>query len=248
METAAEGGTVTAVSTAVPATPDGTQQASAFTQAETPKTNAVASYATAPTLIRGTESHFRTYRPIVAVKTNLLFDAALAPNIELEIPMGRHWSFMVEDWFPWFRLGHNTAGDSNKYYRSDQRPTRHSYEVWTLGAELRWWFAPGCRRSIPYLSGTFVGIYGAGGKYDVEYRSEGYQGEFTSFGLTLGHSWPLSRHWNLELSASAGYVGGPQRHYIAEFDDARLIFHNYDRLRYIGPTKLKISLAWLLGK
>lgn len=192
-------------------------------------------------------SSFKTYRPLFALKTNLLFDAALCPNVEIEIPMGR-WSLMVEDWFPWFRVGHNKKGEESPYYRSDQRPTRHSYELWTVGAELRYWFAPRCRAAKPTLSGTFIGIYGAGGKYDLEWKSEGYQGEFTSFGLTIGHSWVLSRHWNLELSASGGYVGGPYRHYTAEFDDARLIYRDKDNLRYIGPTKLKLSLSWLLGR
>jgi len=192
---------------------------------------------------------FRPFRPLLALKTNLLFDAAMTPNIEVEIPFGSdsRWSVMLEDWFPWFRLSHNEKGDVNPYYRSDQRPTRHSYEVWTLGAELRYWLSPRCAYARPALSGTFLGIYAAGGKYDVEHNSEGYQGEFTSMGLTIGHSWALSRHWNLELSVSGGYVGGPQRHYEAEFDDARLIFRNKDHLRYIGPTKLKLSLAWIIG-
>ena len=203
----------------------------------------------APFVPVAADRSFHTFRPLFALKTNLLFDAALTPNIEVEVPFGRdsRWSIMVEDWFPWFRFSHNEKGDANPYYRSDQRPTRHSYEVWTLGAELRYWFAPRCAASRPLLSGTFLGIYAAGGKYDVEHRSEGYQGEFTSFGLTIGHSWALSRHWNLELSVSGGYVGGPQRHYEAEFDDARLIFRNKDHLRYVGPTKLKLSLAWIIG-
>lgn len=196
-----------------------------------------------------TEQRISYYRPWIAVKTNLLLDAALAPNIEVEIPLGRsRWSLMLEDWFPWFRISHNAKGDASPYHRSDQRPTRHSYQALVLGAELRYWFAPRCNAGRPTLCGTFVGLYGAGGKYDIERRSTGDQGEFTSFGLTIGHSWPISRHWNLELSGSIGYVGGPQRHYEAEFDDARLIFRNYDNLRYIGPTKLKVSLSWLAGR
>ena len=193
-----------------------------------------------------TRHAFRPFRAHAALKTNLLFDAALAPNVELEIPFGRsRWSLMVEDWFPWFRLSHNEEGDVNPYYRSDQRPTRHSYEIWVLGAELRYWFSPRCNASRPALCGTFVGIYGAGGKYDVEWKSKGDQGEFTSIGLTFGRSWPIARHWNLELSGSIGYVGGPQRHYEAEFDDARLIFRHYNSLRYFGPTKLKLSIGYI---
>lgn len=223
----------------------------------TTDTPPAAALATAPSLsdlpaepLPETTSHrFRTYRALFAVKSNLLFDAALAPNIEVEIPFGRsRWSLMLEDWFPWFRTSHNSLGDVNPYYRSDQRPTRHSYEIWTLGAEVRYWFSPRCNATRPALCGTFVGLYAAGGKYDVEWKSKGDQGEFTSIGLTVGRSWPIARHWNLELSGSIGYVGGPQRHYEAEFDDARLIFRNYSSLHYFGPTKLKLSLSWLIGR
>ena len=191
---------------------------------------------------------FKPYRPLLALKTNMLLDLALAPNIEIEVPFGsrRQFSIMAETWFPWYRLGHNEDGDKNRYHRSDQLPTRYSYELQNVGLELRYWFGSRCA-SRPVLTGTFVGIYGAGGKYDLEWKSVGNQGEYTSFGISAGHSWLLGRHWNLELSGSVGYVGGPMRHYEAEFDDARLIFRNYDKLRYIGPTKLKLSLVYVLG-
>ena len=29
-------------------------------------------------------------RPLFALKTNLLFDAALMPNVEIELPVGKH--------------------------------------------------------------------------------------------------------------------------------------------------------------
>ena len=201
-------------------------------------------------LPEATHSGFRTYRPLLALKTNLLFDAALAPNIEVEVPLGRkaRWSVMGEVWCPWWRFGHNAAGEQNPYRRSDQRPTKYAYQLLTVGAEVRYWFAPRCRRSHPVLSGAFVGIYGAGGKYDLCWKSEGNQGEFTSLGLSLGYSWPISRHWNLELSAAGGYVGGPKVHYQNEFDDARLIYRSHnDHWYYAGPTKLKLSIVWLIG-
>lgn len=191
---------------------------------------------------------FRQYHSLLALKSNLLFDAALIPNIEIEAQLGRdsRWSLMAEDWFPWFRTRHNRQGDTNRYHRTDQRPTKNSWQLWMLGMELRYWFGPRCDRSRPKLSGTFAGIYAAGGKYDWEYNSSGDQGEFTSLGLTIGHSWVLNDRLNLELSASGGYVGGPRRHYQGEFDDARLIFQHDGCLHYFGPTKLKLSLVWLL--
>lgn len=193
---------------------------------------------------------FHTYRALFAVKTNLLFDAVLCPNVEVEVPLGRdsRWSVMGEVWFPWWRFDKNAKGKLHKYYRSDQRPTKDAYELLTVGAELRYWLSPRCRAARPVLSGTFIGLYGAGGKYDLGHDGKGDQGEFTSIGLTFGHSWVLSRHWNLELSASAGYVGGPKVHYENEFDDTHLIYRSHNDFRYFGPTKLKLSLAWLIGQ
>ena len=193
---------------------------------------------------------FHTYRPLFALKTNLLFDAVLCPNVEVEVPLGcdSRWSVMGEVWFPWWRFDKNAKGKLHKYYRSDQRPTKDAYELLTVGAELRYWLSPRCRAARPVLSGTFGGLYGAGGKYDLGRDGKGDQGEFTSIGLTLGHSWILSRHWNLELSASAGYVGGPKVHYENEFDDTHLIYRYHNNFRYVGPTKLKLSLAWLIGQ
>ena len=192
---------------------------------------------------------FHTYRALFAVKTNLLFDAALCPNVEVEFPLGRdsRWSIMAEVWFPWWRVDQNPLGKQHKYYRPDQLPTKTSYELLTVGAELRYWLAPRCRAARPVLSGTFIGLYGAGGKYDLGIDGKGDQGEFTSIGLTIGHSWVLSRHWNLELSASAGYVGGPKVHYENEFEDTHLIYRKDNNFHYVGPTKLKLSLAWLIG-
>lgn len=200
-----------------------------------------------------TQSRVRRYQPLLAVKTNLLFDLALCPNVELEIPFGRRgnwsrWSLMAEVWFPWWRVRQNPDGKLNPYYRSDQRPTKTAYELLTIGAELRYWMLPRCNGSRPWLSGAFIGIYGAGGKYDLGFDGEGNQGEFSSLGLSFGFSWPIGRHWNMEASLAAGYVGGPKVHYVNEFDDTHLIYRYHDNFRFIGPTKAKISLVYILGK
>ena len=115
--------------------------------------------------------------------------------------------------------------------------------------EARRWFAgKRCPEARPLLTGPFVGLYAAGGKYDLGRNGKGDQGEYFSVGLSAGYSWPIARHWNLELSAAVGYVGGPKVHYENEFDDARLIYRNDTHLNYVGPTKLKFSLVYLIGK
>lgn len=198
---------------------------------------------------------FKTYEPLFALKTNLLFDAIMAPNIEIEIPFGkdRKWSVMIEDWFPWWLFNRNAKQGSNPYrllgvpyYSTEAKGYQDAYEVWLIGAELRRWIGK-CPTQRPALTGTFWGVYVAGGKYDIERKSHGNQGEFVSIGATIGHSWLLSRHWNLELSGSIGVLFGPRRHYHGEFDDTHLIWQFSDNIFYAGPTKLKLSLVYVFN-
>ena len=175
---------------------------------------------------------FTSYRPWVALKTNLLFDLALAFNGEVEIPFGRdgRYSVMAEWWTPWYVWHHNSR----------------AYEFQMLGFELRRWFRT-CEVGLPPLSGKFLGAYYSNGQYDLEWGSIGNQGEFQSVGATAGYSWVLSRHFNLEASFSLGAFWGPRRHYHGMFDDTHLIWQYTGRTFYFGPTKAKISIAWIVG-
>lgn len=173
-----------------------------------------------------------SYKPWFALKTNMLFDLALAVNVELEVAFGkdRLYSAMMEWWTPWYVWHHNSR----------------AYEFQTLGFELRRWFRR-CEDGLPPLSGKFVGLYYANGKYDLEWNSDGNQGEFQSVGATVGYSWVLSKHFNLEASFSMGAFWGPRRHYHGMFNDTHLIWQYTGRTFYFGPTKAKISLSWLIG-
>jgi len=177
-------------------------------------------------------NQFKPYRPILAIKTNLLFDLATVANVEVEVPFGyeQKYSAMLEYWTPWYVWEHNGR----------------AFELQMLGVELRRWFRT-CRKGLPPLTGTFLGLYYANGKYDLEWNSKGDQGEFNSVGLTLGYSWVLNRHLNLEASISAGAVWGPRRHYTGEYDNTHLIWRYTGSTFYAGPTKAKISLVWLVG-
>ena len=180
----------------------------------------------------------RPYKALFALKTNVLFDLALAFNGEIEVPLGRNnrWSVMGEFWKPWFVWHHNSR----------------AYQLQVLGGEVRYWFGR-CRERKPALTGFFVGPYIAWGKYDFEWNSSGDQGEFYSIGITAGYVWPIHRRWNLELSASigtlgGGWLGGERRHYNGRFDDSHLIWEYTTTSAYTGPTKLKVTLAWIIGK
>ena len=174
-----------------------------------------------------------TLRPLFAAKTNLLLDAALWPNAELEIPLGREalWSIMAEWGSPWYVWHHNSR----------------AYEILNVGIEGRRWFGK-CDPCRPVLTGTFMGIYAAAGKYDIEWNSVGDQGEYLSFGLSGGYCWPLNKCFNLELSGSLGVIFGPRRHYNGEFNDTHLIWKRFGDIFYVGPTQLKVSLVWLIPR
>jgi len=179
------------------------------------------------------------WRPYLSLKTNLLSDALLTPNLEVEVPLGwSRFSFMAEWWTPWYRW---------------HGPNKHNrcYELLALGGELRYWLSRREADCPRLLRGHFLGLYGGGGKYDIQPGGndhEGWQGEYTSLGLTYGYSWFVQKHWRIECSLSAGFVGGPQRYYHGMFDDTHLIWQRNQRLSYVGPTKLKLSVAYLLGR
>lgn len=175
----------------------------------------------------------RPLNTVVALKTNLLYDAVTALNFEVEVPIGKRFSVMVEDVFPWWETG-------NKY----------CFQLWEMGVEGRFWFKPWKSIGTEKLRGLFVGPYVMSGKYDFQYdRSINYQGEFWSVGLTAGYSLPLGKKkWgNLEFSLSLGYLQSPYRHYLPTDDYSKLIHDPaldgtfYDIFLY--PTKAKISLV-----
>ena len=154
-------------------------------------------------------------------------------NAIQKVPIGKRFSVMVEDVFPWWETG-------NKY----------CFQVWEMGVEGRFWFKPWKSIGTEKLRGLFVGPYVMSGKYDFQFdRSINYQGEFWSVGLTAGYSLPLGKKkWgNLEFSLSLGYLQSPYRHYLPTDDYAKLIHDPaldgtfYDIFLY--PTKAKISLV-----
>jgi outer membrane protein OmpA-like peptidoglycan-associated protein len=170
---------------------------------------------------------------VVALKTNLLFDAVTALNFEVEVPIGKRFSVMVEDVFPWWETG-------NKY----------CFQLWEMGVEGRFWFKPWEAKGTEKLRGFFVGPYVMSGKYDFQFdKSINYQGEFWSAGLTAGYSTPIGKKkWaNLEFSLSLGYLQSPYRHYLPTDDYTKLIHDPandgtfYDIFLY--PTKAKVSLV-----
>lgn len=181
---------------------------------------------------------FQLRRP-VALKTNLLFDAATLLNVEVEVPVAPRFSIAGEWIFPWWLW----------------KKKQNCLEVLSGNLEARYWFKPNYAKQDPALgrhnplSGWFVGLYGGGGLYDLERKREGYQGEFfIATGLSGGYVLPLNRNLSMEFSLGLGILRTKYRHYHAEFcekhADWHLIRQNSGQYTWVGPTRAKVSLVW----
>lgn len=159
----------------------------------------------------------------LAIKTNLLYYAALMPNIELEWLVNRHWSVALEG---------NVAWWSNK-------ARAKIYQLAIIDAEARRWIRP----RGPW-HGFYVGLFAGGGWYDFENGGPGYYGEGVMTGLSLGYMWPVSRNLSLEAGIGAGYMHTRYKEY--QPLDGHHVYQRTKDLDYFGPLKVKFSLVWRL--
>lgn len=166
---------------------------------------------------------------VLALKNNLLYDLALAPNIEMEIPIGKRWSVNAEYKSPWW-------SDSGKAV---------CYQLISVGMESR--CRLGNRRSHRRLTGHFLGLYIEGGIYDFQFKGDGCQGKYYgTAGITYGYSVPVSRHLAFEFSLGIGYLTTEYQKYTPY--EKSLVLTDSGKYDFIGPTKAKISLVWLITK
>lgn len=168
-------------------------------------------------------------RIVLAVKNNLLYDLALAPNIEVEIPMGKRWSLNTEYKCPWWL-------NSKRGF---------CYQLLSGGVEGRCWM--GNRRNRNRLTGHFIGLYAEGGIYDLQFGGDGYQGKYYgSAGATYGYARQLAPHFSLEFSLGIGYLTTEYKKYTPYGED--IVWTTSGRYNFIGPTKAKVSLVWLITR
>ncbi|MEG1864337.1 MAG: DUF3575 domain-containing protein [Alistipes sp.] len=174
-------------------------------------------------------------RPLFALKTNLLFDAATALNIEVEVPIGKRWSVSGEWMFPWWQ-----SASSN-----------WTMQLMTGQLAVKYWLGDRDRRAT--LCGWSLGLYGGAGKYDFQFfDKDGVQGEFFNGGLQCGFAHSIGRSWRLEYLVGIGYLQSDYKQYDKVLDtkygDIKVFRSPWEtkRQKWFGPTSAKISLVWLL--
>ncbi len=166
---------------------------------------------------------------LLAIKTNLIYDIVLTPNIELEIPIGERWSAHGEFMRGWW-LKENTW----------------CWQIQSTGLEARYWF--GDRSKRDQLSGWFAGVFGNTGICDFQFNeTSGVQSDFYYVaGLSAGYTAQLSKCFNLEFSAGLGYMVNEYQKYWVEDDKTLIEDGPRMKMKSLMPAKAKISLSWLI--
>lgn len=173
----------------------------------------------------------------MALKTNMLFDLGLVPNIGLEVYAGNNISVGIDWMYGWWN------NDRRHYY----------WRVYGGDAFARYWF--GKKAKEKPLTGHHLGVYGQAFIYDIEWGDKGYLGgepgktlwENTNyaFGFEYGYSLPIARRFNIDFNLGVGYWGGNYYEYIPL--DGHYVWEATKKRHWFGPTKAEVSLIWLIG-
>lgn len=166
----------------------------------------------------------------MALKTNMLYDAALVPNIGVEFYLGKGWTIGGNWMYAW--------------WNSDRK---HNY--WRIyGGELdvRKYF--GKKAKDKPLTGHHLGVYGGIVTYDFELGGKGYLGDKWSYhaGIEYGYSLPVAKRLNIDFGIGIGYLGGEYKEY--KPIDNHYVWQETKQRHWFGPTKAEISLVWLIGR
>ncbi len=171
------------------------------------------------------------------IRTNMLYDALLIPNIGVEFYLGRGWS-VVADWmYGWWKA------DRRHWY----------WRAYGGGAAVRKWL--GRAAAEKPLTGHHLGVYGQLFTYDFETGGRGYMGGKPggtlwdkmnyAAGVEYGYSLPIARRLNIDFTVGVGYWGGTYYEY--EPMDGCYVWQATKQRHWFGPTKAEVSLVWLIG-
>lgn len=174
--------------------------------------------------------------PILGIKTNLISDIAITPNVQAEL-YTHLWGTSLEFsyTFPWWH-------DDGIYFY---------HQILNGTAGIRKYLKDN-------YTGHYFGIYGNTGIYDICYdKNEGYQGEEHGAGLTYGYVFQSSKHprWKAELFIRGGWMYSRYDTYHASNPfDGKYYYNWYKKasefvprrleLNYLGPTMFGFNITY----
>ena len=105
------------------------------------------------------------------------------------------------------------------------------------------------------MTGHHLGLYASLFTYDFEVGGKGQIGGVPGGtlwdemnymgGLEYGYSLPIARRFNIDFTLGVGYIGGKYYEYTPI--DGHYVWQATKRRHFFGPTKLEVSLVWLIG-
>ena len=176
----------------------------------------------------GPESEERPF--YMAIKNNMIYDIAAIPNIGAEFYLGGNLSLAGNWMYSWWK------NDAKTWY----------WRTYGGDLALRYWFGKASQKKP--LQGHHVGLYGQMITYDFELGNKGILADRWSWsaGLEYGYSVPVARRLNIDFTLGAGYHKGQFYEYLPI--DGHYVWQATKNRVFMGPTKLEISLVWLLGR
>lgn len=160
------------------------------------------------------------------IRTNLLYDVAMVPNLGVEFHLGKRFSLGVNYAHAWW-----ANKSAHQYWR-----------IYGSDVVFRKYFG-GKEGSSP-LSGHHLGAYGQIYSYDFELGKKGQLSDLTyGGGLEYGYTLPLSGSMYLDFSLGCGYLTGEYKVY--EPEDECYVWRETRQRHYIGPTRAEISFVWM---
>lgn len=170
----------------------------------------------------------------VGLKTNLIGDALLSPNIGVETQLAPKWSLDV-------------SGQVN-FWTVNQ----HKWKHWFAQPEARYWLCEA-------FNGHYFATHLHGGQYNLgnlpngphnflgtdfgHLRDRRYQGWFAGAGIGYGYSWVLGRHWNIE--AEIGFGWAYSRYDVYPCAECGRKLESDRAHNYVGPTKAALNIVYV---
>ena len=177
-------------------------------------------------------------RTLLAIKSNLLYDAVLIPNIGIEVYLGSNYSLSANWAYSWWN--NNRADWWWRYYGGE--------------VAIRRYFGKGTAKES--FTGHHAGIYASMFTYDFEMGKKGYMAGIPggniwdkanyAAGIEYGYSLPIAGRLNIDFAIGVGYMWGEYREY--KPIDGCYVWQATKSRNYFGPTKAEVSLVWLLGR
>lgn len=176
----------------------------------------------------------RRWRPMLLVKTNLVYDMLTAVNVSVEVPIVRRWSAQATLIHPWWR--------KTKWHKTLQ--------MRYVALQPRYYFTGSQTTDRSLFVGLNVGV----GHYDFQLTRRGVQGDGWHVSPVVGGVKRLTRHWRLEYAASAGYVQTDYTQYThtsgTPYGTIKVKDYPWGskRLRTVVPTSIELSLVYVMGR